>query len=897
MVNPFSLLRKPEWEHRDASRRAAAVASAEAAELRAKLPELARNDPEPRVRLAALRRLDDLDLLRERMREDADATVQAMARQRFQQRLLDPAVTQAVRLQAVASAPDPDTLLLLAEQAPEAAVRRAALERLDRPGLVVERCSRDPDPELRLWLLQRIDDIATLERIAERVRRTDKMLNRSARERVQALRLAARDPVALRERALAICEELDELRRRAAADAADQRDQLEQEWRELAPGLDEAMARRVTGYFEALDAALAGPPEPSPELPLVEPPECAEASAPPEPVREPDTALVALVTELEARAPRLDARALDDLEKRWLARLRQVEPLLPEEHALEVRFRKRAEDLRQGFRQQARAREQAREGLEERVTALEAALESGQVGPARELQRQLDANRQVLGQQFPRGLGRRLGRAGRELERLEQWQRWSDNKVRLSLIAELEQLAGSGLHPDAVAARLKQLQARWQQLDEVEERPGGGAVHPLTGRFHAAARRVMAPARPYFEKRSELREARGEALAAFVVEAASRLDQPLVARDLIALRRQVIDRLRQTDALDPGARRDLSRQLRGLLDRIKQAIGLVEAEAEAGKRKLLANLRRDLMHAELTTALPLAREAQSAWKGLPRAARAVDDALWKELRELVDPWFAQANSRQRERQAAEAAASDAARAILDELEQLAAADAATLAQADARVAALRSRWLALAGSVDRGTADPRPEPGARPRRGARPPARAGLDERAFDRALARIDAARARQARLDRQAELVRLVEAGALCDQLEASGSARETSERARVLAQLDGLGLPLAIRSALDARINHSQTDPGQSERAEALTVLAELAAGAESPESARELRRRLQIERLSAHLSGDGLDQDMHGLLGEFVSLAGLSPTLRAALAERWRVALKAVLEAPA
>src|SRR5690606_11764822 len=148
----FSLLRKPAWEHRDASRRAAAVASDAHPDLIAKLPDLARSDAEARVRLAAIRRVDNLSLLGDRMRNDADATVRSAARQHFLQRLLDAAVPLAERERVLAVEDDTEILTTLAQQAPEAALRRLCLERVARPGLIAERCVKDPDPELRRWL-------------------------------------------------------------------------------------------------------------------------------------------------------------------------------------------------------------------------------------------------------------------------------------------------------------------------------------------------------------------------------------------------------------------------------------------------------------------------------------------------------------------------------------------------------------------------------------------------------------------------------------------------------------------------------------------------------------------------------------------------------------------------
>lgn len=893
----FSLLRKPAWEHRDASRRAAAVASDAHPELIAKLPDLARNDADAGVRLAAIRRIDDLSLLGDRMRNDADAGVRGTARQRFLQRLLDAGVPLAERERVIAVEEDGDILATMAQQAPEPALRRLGLERVARPGLIAERCVKDPDPDLRRWLLDRIEDTATLERIAERVRKTDKLLARTARERVQAARLAAGDPAATLERALALCDELDTLRRTVAVDAATKRDALAQEWQRLRPRLDAAMERRVDGYFAALENAL-NPPPPAPELPLPEPdPVAPEATAP---AREPDTAFAALLAELEARAERLGPRELEDLEKRWLARLRRIEPLLPEEHAQEARFRSIAGTLHRTFAERDRQRQTALDGLSARVNELETAVSAGQIAAARELQRAIDADRALLREQFPRPLARRVAEAMRELETLGKWQHWSGNKARMRLIEDTEALAGSGLHPDAVAVKVKELQAQWQHLDENEARTPDAPEHPLARRFRAACHRVLAPARPYFEKRRELRGARREEIEAFLTHLDTRLAESLPIRDLLTTRRQVIDQLRLTDELDPGARRDLGRRLRDALSRLDAAIGASETDAEAQKRKLLATLRRDLMHADLAAALPIARQAQAAWKTLPRAARKTDDALWKELRELVDPWFNQADEKQRERHATETAVADEARAILDELAQLA-ADEAALTHVDARLSAVQTRWRALTDALPAAEEAPAP----RDRKPARPPRaapRAGLDERAFDRAITKVRDAQTRHAHAARREELATLLHACDLCDQLDTLPADAPESRRADLASKLESLSLTNDARAVCQQRLRAALDPEGRlpldanglspQQRAEELTVLAELACGLESPAEARDLRRRLQIERLSERLSGGAASGDgLRPLLLDYLRLDGVPAPTRAALASRWQAVVKA------
>lgn len=954
----FSRLRKPAWEHRDASRRAESAARDTDAALLQKLPDLARNDPDAPVRLAALRRIDDLSLLGDRMRNDADAGVRATARQRYLQRLTDTAVPEAERERVLRVEEDNDVLAHLATTAPEAALRRLALERVAKPGLVLERCLKDPDPALRLWLLDRIDGLAALERIADTARKTDKTLARTARERAFALRLASGDAQASRERAMAICDELDALRRAVASTARERADALQAEWDLLRDRFDDTMERRVAGYFTALAHAILSPEERAAQaaaakasddaavdagsdtLALPDAPANLPAPIPDLPTREADPALIALLGELQARAERLGTRDLDNIERRWLARLSQVQPLLDEERDTERQFRDLAAGLRAKFDAAARARDAAATQIGPKLDALQAALDAGKLSQARALDADVETLRKAAGDAIPRAIALRLGDAGRDLAKLAEWQHWSNNKIRARLCDEIEALAGSGLHPDAVAAKVKEAQTEWQRLDDSERAPGEEAqITGLTRRFRALCHRAMAPTRAYFEKRNEVRSAKREEFDALFEELDGKVGEDMSPPALIGVKRRILDHLRRVDELDPKVRGEVSRRLRAGLTHIDGLLAGHEARSEAAKRKLLSNLKRELQHVELDTALERSRAAQAAWKTLGRAPRGVDDALYEELKSLVDPWFAQANAQQRANADTEAAQQAEARAILDELAALAQGDAETLRHAETRIAALNTRWRALTPPKPeadaRGDDARRGPPGRGPARGdARGPGRGddrgagrdgrgrrdaegrgnrdvprprGPDERAYDRALADVQAAQQRARRAQAGAELTTIREAARLCDALEALTADSPDTQRQQLAERFDALALPSDAQAALQARFTAAR-DPELSlpldaagtdnaDLAAELTVRAELAAGIETPPEGRELRRQWQVKRLADRLGGaasaDAGSQtdELRALLIRFAGLSGVPSNLRAPLAKRFEAALDA------
>lgn len=872
----FGLLRKPDWENKDAAVRLRAVQGSRDAALLARLPELAQTDPDPRVRAAALRRVDDAGLLERRLRGDNDAGVAAAARERLIERLclaeLDVQSAQAVLLHVH----DPEVLAQVAERSPHAPLRRTALERIERPSLRIARCIHDPDPELRLWLLQKIDQPEALAKIAEAVRKRDKRLSRAARDKLDELQLAAGDDAALQRRVLAVCERAGRLARELPA----QRDalllELQAEWAGLRAQVAADLQRRADGSLAMAEAAVrAARGEPIPgragaatvEAPL---PAAAEVAPAPVPApAQPDPALEALFAEL----PDADAEDFDTLADALLARAAQH----PDSdnaavQAQQLRLRKAVDERRQQrARQQAAAQAEREQQQEQQLAALEQALQQGHLGAARHARAAIDARH------CGRALQRRLGQADEGLAKLERWQRWAGSEARQRLCEQAEALHGSGLHPDALANRVKELQAEWSRLDGIDGAAAPGPEHGLSRRFRGLCQRALAPARPYFEKRRELRGERTGQIQALLQEVMAD-DASLDA--LLAARKRIRDALAELDGVAPEKRHELGRQLRERLAALDAALKAQREQAALGKRRLIARLRRDLGSAEGAAALALAKAAQAEWRQLPRSERALEDALWKELRELIDPLFARVREQDAAQRARAGEAEAAAQAILDELDALAAAEPERLLHAGAHLEALQARWRALTPAVDEAEPAARPPRDARagkprplPRRGGHP-----WDAR-FEAASTRVQAAQAAALRARERAQLEAICAAGAVLDQLAAAAAEQRESlhhEFQRIELPADARGpLQQRCQALLDGAAAASADGTAQ---AELLAVRAELAAGLDSPAECAELRRQEQMRRLADKLGGRGGEsgpQQARALLIELQALGLATP----------------------
>jgi hypothetical protein len=880
----FEFQKKPGWTSRDAGERLAAVRAATDADIAAALPALITDDPDPAVRSAAIARSRSLATVTARAGADPDPTVREAARKRLAALLVDPATDADALAAWIATASDGELLRQVAEHAETAALRRAALLRIDRPALIAERCQRDPDPALRLELLERIDDLAALERIADATRRTDKRLAHAARERAEALRLARGDLDAWRRRTLAICERLDALRRAGHGRDDAEVTALAAEWDVYAARLDGEYGVRVRGYLTAFDpppmpatpAVEAAPAAADPATSTAADAEAAAAPPAPAPPPEPDREFIALVDAALAAEPAADAAALRRERQRIEARHARIAHPTAEDTDALARYAARADARLVELDATARA---AAAALAESLDALAAAVAAGHAGDARRARRAARAARDAAGAAAPARLKRRLESLEAEHDRLARWQHWSNNKVRARLCDDFEAWLATRPHPDAVATRVRDLKAEWSRLDALEHDEAEAAREPsgLDRRLRALTHRALAPARQYFDKRKALRGEKHEAIERVLADAVPAAGD---VRGAIALRRRVTDALRELDQVDPSARGDLGKRLRARLDELDALRAAGDADAAEAKRKLIAQTRRALAQAKLADALTIARDAQERLRSLPRGSREQEAELAAEFDALVAPWFAKADAERAGREAVAAAEQAEFDAVLAELARLATADEAELRHADTQVQALRQRWeaarAAAAGKAEGESSAAgdgrRPRPadarGDRDRdRRARPaPRRPDPRERRLDDAVASVERAVAAMRARQGEAERAQLAAAASWCAAVEAALLDDAGAASAAMAAPWPLVAAHDALARDLERRRARAlewveRPDPAAlaaahaqaREHASALAIRSEIARGVPSPEECRAERRALEVARLQARLAG--------------------------------------------
>lgn len=906
---------KPKWQQVNPEARKQALR--DLASNDPKLLDLARLDPDPAVRRAALERLDDLDLLHRIAGEDTDADTRDAARERYHFLLAGKAAgcpALANRLERLRQDPDAGLVEFLLQNAAEHELRLAALERIDLEPALANIAIRNPHPDLRLAALERVRDPELLDQIARQSRNRDKRVHRRARERVDALNAERAGALNLER----LCAEMECLNWDGESGLNAARfPKLEQEWRERKDGAplelqaryaqarSRFLAERQTSAnrrtqrlellatLETLLERLRQHGESSPELDAairratVEAPAAWSHHGPAQDneSRRQEARFHLLIQDIQEqeralrrghiRAEHLrevlvrgDALLQQPSEVRDvdLQRLRQRWEGLerPESHALAAdlqnRFDALLDKLRTRLQRQVQQRDQEWRDIQDGLRQLEAAVGDGELQQATQLQEQ--ARRQIkhnigLNRGQMAAIEERLHACAARIGELRGWRRWGASQAREQLCTAAESLIDLQADPTDIAQRIQQVRAAWKELDHHE----GGAPKELWKRFNTACERAYAPCQAHFE--AQVRERQHN----FVQKAAlcEQLEQFEAAtdwrqvnwREADRLRRRAQEQWRQLGPVNRSDRKAIERRFQHALRRLDTHLD-VERERELQRRQQLIQQVQALADSpDLRAAIETAKRAQAEWQPTVQGSSRQEQALWKDFRAACDAVFARRHAEQQAADTARQANLTRKLGLCEEVESFALIDREQLAQAITRLQAAQHEWQTI------GPTMPRTEQRA-------------LDQR-FEAAVRHFVQREKFLRQADAQESFQNLQQRSRLCARLEAGletfqDDAALLSIRKEWAALPDDLPAALAVVlqqrfdtvcQALAGASDHMQATrlrlERNLERKRIWCVCMEIVAGVDSPPEFTQLRMEYQVARLSASLTGGAVQTE--------------------------------------
>jgi len=226
------LSRKPKWQHAKTEVRKQAIEELKNTETEILL-NIAKEDEEPQLRCMAVRKINDLHLLKQ-LSEDANWEVKQLAEQRYQQLLAglkDEAPSLERRMSIIQSLDDEKLLEFLLQKAKDTEVRLFVLEKIDRDTVYGDVAEKDNSTNVRVRAVEKITHRPTLERVMKHSRNKDKKVYRIAKEKLEALQEAEERPKRLRAQREEVCKRLELLRKLADWDTgAQELERVQQEW-------------------------------------------------------------------------------------------------------------------------------------------------------------------------------------------------------------------------------------------------------------------------------------------------------------------------------------------------------------------------------------------------------------------------------------------------------------------------------------------------------------------------------------------------------------------------------------------------------------------------------------------------------------------------------------------
>lgn len=650
---------KPKWQHKDADIRLAAVATEQDPLFINSLVEIAGNDSDSRVRCAAIKRLHQLANILPLYAKETDPAATALLEDRIRQLTASsdesrPALE--LRMQVVDSTSDRKLIEHLASHAPEVELRRAALAKVQRQGLLGDCCIQDTDAENRRFAASRITQHTTLKRVIDGLRKRDKALYTNLQARLHEELLENADPRAVQSEALAICTALEHFALEAGDKDSKAIEAQHAAWKHIAAMVKPDMAERYQRVCVRLTApAIDHPPEnviqiePAPAKKQAEPVSAPAVAEQANKALEEAATMVCLYQVENEKHP--NAATLKNLKFQLERAWKECTPPHPDDESCWIEAGQAVKHLEAALDRQRAKQDQELSKAEKLLAQLAQELEQGELHKAFETRAKIQKSGKGRGKQDGwKQLNNQLAGMQGRLRELREWHHWSNDKIRKRLIAEMEVLPAADLHPDALLDRVKSLQVEWKALEQSEQIPGEkhfASAAWMWRKFSAAGHTAFDTAKPYLEKRSEIQSRHAQSLATFCAELEQLAEKD--PTDWTALGKAMTrgrKKLHDLNNVPAKQRQAFARKLKAALDKGNKVIQDHYEVVEQEKMKLIRSASQLIHMPERSEAIAQAKSLQSNWKAAGSLWRSKEQELWNQFREHLDPLFAELKEQQ-----------------------------------------------------------------------------------------------------------------------------------------------------------------------------------------------------------------------------------------------------------
>lgn len=635
------------------------------------------------LRAAAIHKLPDGDVLRSLAGLRATRTspvsgnLERVARERLAQ-LIDAGTTNFGTLHAATQ--NQPALLSVAGLCSNPDHLAQALASLGNPQALARLVTDGSSSRLRQVAAQHIEDPAEIRQLLKQARNKDKSVYKILKQKSDALRAEEQRIAKISAEIDTVCAALERHSHRAFDPFYNTSlNLLEAEWLSVAAQAAPAIHARA---HEAIDA-------------------CREAIA--EHLRR----VAQLATEQAIKATREAAQRQADAEAQVEAQ-RQIQALAdaPTEAAnqqasvttevtAEAAAAVAARDAEQTALETARAADLvALQQIGAFIGRAQSALREGNTSRASALRRSLDDKLSAMST-VPPHLASRVQKLDASLNELKEWKDFAVAPKRAELIEEMTSLIGSTEEPEALAERIRQLQADWKTISK-------GIVSDTEAdwqRFHLASQSAYQPCQVHFEAQAVLRQENLEQRRSVLerlqsFEAAQNLEQP-DWRAIMAVLREAPLEWRQHFPVDRAAGRSLQESCDATLGRLQSKLDAWYAQNAAEKNSLIERARQLSVQEDGREAVEAIKRLQGSWKDIGPAERKLERQLWDQFREHCDAIFKKREQAYSEYTTELQANKAQAESLCEQIEPVTAMSGAALLEGASKIPEWRAAFEAL----------------------------------------------------------------------------------------------------------------------------------------------------------------------------------------------------------